>query len=152
MDADKDLLDRTRVRIVSNLSPGPDFIKVVRKRNLGPDFMILSPVPGRILSIYLVRVRVCILYILVFGSGTGYYRKSPGPCPTPFFMDLQSFGPGFGPDFSRLLPANTISRFDNSVDFQDLQKSHSTNRNISQILQHIDIVHKVNLYRYDNST
>ena len=48
---DKDLIDRTRVRIVSVLSLGPDFIKVIRKRNLGPDLMILSPVPGRILSI-----------------------------------------------------------------------------------------------------
>ena len=46
------------------------------------------------------------------GSGTGYYRTSRDRVrirnlPTPFFIDLQSFGPGFGPDFSRLLPANT---------------------------------------------
>ena len=37
-----DLLDRTRVRIVSILSLGPDFIKVVRKRNLGPEFRIFK--------------------------------------------------------------------------------------------------------------
>ena len=34
--------------------------------------------------------------------------------------------------------ARHISRFGDSVDFQDLQKSHSTNRNISQTLQHFD--------------
>ena len=93
----------------------------------------------------------------MYGSGTGYYRTSPGPCPDPvstntLFHGPAKFGPGFGPDFSRLLPANTISCFGDSMDFRDLQKSHSTNRNISQILQHIDIVHKVNIYRYDNST
>ena len=41
-----DLLDRTRVRIVSILSLGPDFIKVVRKRNLGPDFRIFKSGSG----------------------------------------------------------------------------------------------------------
>ena len=34
--------------------------------------------------------------------------------------------------------ARNISRFGDSMDFQDLQKSHSTNRNISQTLQHFD--------------
>ena len=34
--------------------------------------------------------------------------------------------------------ARNISRFGDSMDFQDLQKSHSTNRNISQTLQHVD--------------
>ena len=34
--------------------------------------------------------------------------------------------------------ARNISRFGGSMDFQDLQKSHSTNRNISQTLQHFE--------------
>ena len=34
--------------------------------------------------------------------------------------------------------ARNISRFGDSMDFQDLQKSHSTNRIISQTLQHFD--------------
>ena len=34
--------------------------------------------------------------------------------------------------------ARNISRFGDSMYFQDLQKSHSTNRNISQTLQHFD--------------
>ena len=34
--------------------------------------------------------------------------------------------------------ARNISRFGDSMDFQDLQKLHSTNRNISQTLQHFD--------------
>ena len=34
--------------------------------------------------------------------------------------------------------ARNISRFGDSMDFQDLQKSHSTNRNISQTLQNFD--------------
>ena len=34
--------------------------------------------------------------------------------------------------------ARNISRFGDSMDFQDLQKSHLTNRNISQTLQHFE--------------
>ena len=34
--------------------------------------------------------------------------------------------------------ARNISRFGDSMDFQDLKKSHSTNRIISQTLQHFD--------------
>ena len=34
--------------------------------------------------------------------------------------------------------ARNISRFGDSMDFQDLQKSHSTNRIISQTLQHFE--------------
>ena len=34
--------------------------------------------------------------------------------------------------------ARNISRFDDSMDFHELKKSHLTNRNISQSLQHFD--------------
>ena len=34
--------------------------------------------------------------------------------------------------------ARNISRFGDSMDHQDLKKLHSTNRNISQTLQHFD--------------
>ena len=47
--------------------------------------------------------------------------------------------------------ARNISRFGDSMDFQDLEKSHLTNRNISQTLQYnistilTMIVHKSNI-------
>ena len=106
-DADADFLDRTRVRIVSILSLGPDFIKVVWKRNLGPDFRIFKSGSGSDF-IYLVCVIYCCVrlrnWILSNKSGTvsgsGFYQHR-------FSWTCKVFGPGFGPDFSRLLLANT---------------------------------------------
>ena len=48
-----DLLERTRVRIVSILSLGPDFIKVVRKRNLGPQACHISGFRPEIIGFFI---------------------------------------------------------------------------------------------------
>ena len=75
------MLDRTRVRIVFILSLGPDFIKVVRKINLVPDFRICKSGSGPDF-VYLVRVIYCCTrvrnWILSNKSGTvsgsGFYQ------------------------------------------------------------------------------
>ena len=77
------MLDRTRVRIVSILSRGPDFIKVSRKRNLGPDFRIFKSGSGPDF-IYLV----CVIHLLCPGPELhiieqGRYRVRIQILPTP---------------------------------------------------------------------
>ena len=65
------MLDRTRVRIVSILSRGPDFIKVSRKRNLGPDFRIFKS-GSRPDFIYLV----CFIHLLCPGPEQDIIEQS----------------------------------------------------------------------------
>ena len=52
-----------------------------------PILGFLSPGPGRILSIW------SALYLAVSGSGTGYYRTSPGTCPDPDSTNISFHGP-----------------------------------------------------------
>ena len=55
---------------------------------LGPDFRIFKSGSGPDF-IYLV----CVIYIAVSRSGTGYYRTSPGTCPDPDSTNISFHGP-----------------------------------------------------------
>ena len=83
---------------------------------LGSDFRIFKSGSGPDF-IYLV----CVIYCCVWVRNWILSNK-PGTCPHPDSTNIswtcKVFGPGFGPDFSLLLPANTacVRSFANDTD------------------------------------